>query len=168
MTASTTPTNYRPAQIALHWVVVLGVVIQIAMHDPMVAVNEAQWEGLAPLAADVPFAWMHVGVGSIILLAVIGRLYMRFRYGAPGHAPGTPPMQAKIATLMHWGLYAALLGMVITGMLTWNGIAALGDVHFAINVALFVMVLAHAGAALFNQFVRKDGTMRRMLRSTGN
>ena len=53
--------------------------------------------------------------------------------------------------------------MGVRGGLTWNGIAPLGDLHFAINILLFVLALAHAGAALFNQFVRKDGTLRRVL-----
>lgn len=163
MSDTKAPDSYRPTQIILHWIVVLGVILQIAVHDQIVRVNEAQRAGLTPDAGDVPFAWMHVGVGTIVLLAVVARLYLRRKYGAPGHAPGTSPAQAKMATIMHNSLYVLLLGMVVTGMLTWNGIAPLGDVHFFINVALFFSVLAHAGAALYNQFIKKDGTMRRMM-----
>ena len=56
-----------------------------------------------------------------------------------------------------------LLAMVVTGILTWNNIAALGGVHFAINVALFFLVLGHAAAAICNQLLRKDRTLRRMI-----
>lgn len=167
MTNRPTPQSYRPAQIILHWVVVLGVITQIVIHESIVRVTEALSTGTTPVEMDTILAWVHVGVGTTILLAVLARLYMRYRYGAPGHAPGTPPMQAKLANFMHWSLYALLLGMVITGMLTWNGIAPLGDVHFYINVALFFSVLGHAGAAIYNQVVRKDGTLRRMSLSGG-
>jgi cytochrome b561 len=153
---------YRPAQIWLHWIVVIGVIFQIAFHDAIVAVVTARETGQAPVEADVIWAWVHVGVGSIILLSVLTRLYLRWRHGAPGHAPGTSPAQGMIASTMHWLLYALLLAMVVTGMLTWNEIAPLGDVHSAMGFALFFAALAHAAAAVFNQFIRKDGTLARM------
>ncbi|MEP5153272.1 cytochrome b/b6 domain-containing protein, partial [Planktotalea sp.] len=110
-------------------------------------------------------ALVHVGFGSTILLAVLARLYLRYRFGAPGHAPGTSPMQAKVATAVHWSLYGTLIGMVITGGMTWNGVADLGYVHWLLNLVLFGLITAHAAAAIFNQFVRKDGTLRRMIPS---
>ena len=158
-----TSATYRPAQIWLHWIVVVGVIIQIAFHDPIVAVIDALQEGQTPTDADMTSAMVHVSVGSIILLAVIGRLALLWRYGKPGHPPGTTALQGRIADVMHIALYGMLLGMVVTGMLTWNGIAPLGGVHFGINVALFFAALAHGLAALFNQFVRKDGTLARMI-----
>lgn len=163
MKTHTHPTHYRPAQKVLHWIVVLGIIIQIAIHEPIVRVMDAIDSGAVPDSGDSLFAWLHVGVGSTVLISVLARLYLRFRYGAPDHLPSTSPKQAKLADFMHWALYALLLGMVTTGMLTWNGIAPLGDVHFIINIVLFFMILGHAGAALYNQFVRKDGTMNRML-----
>lgn len=165
MASHTAPTQYRPAQIVLHWVVVLGILLQFGLNEQVVRVNEAQRAGLAPQAGDVTLAWMHVSVGSLILLAVLARLFMRYKFGAPGHAPGTPPMQARIATTVHWSLYGLLLVLVLTGMLTWNGIAPLGGLHFYLGTALFFLIIAHAGAALYNQFVRRDGTLRRMMPS---
>lgn len=165
MSDTSTPQHYRPLQIILHWVVVFGVIIQIVIHESIVRVKEALATGAIPVDTDTTLAWVHVGVGTTILLAVLARLYMRLRYGVPGHAPGTPALQARIASIMHRTLYALLLGMVLTGMLTWNDIAPLGNVHFVLNVVLFLLVLGHVGAALYNQFTRKDGTLRRMLPS---
>ncbi|MFK7993074.1 MAG: cytochrome b [Granulosicoccus sp.] len=168
MTTRAVPDRYRPAQIILHWVVVVGVITQIAIHESIVRFTDALATGTTPGSTDTVLAWMHVSVGSTILLAVLARLYLRFRYGAPGHAPGTPPMQARMADFVHRLLYVLLLGMALTGMLTWNGIAPLGDLHFYINVVLFFVVLGHAGAAIYNQLVRKDGTLRRMWPSRQN
>lgn len=156
------PTLYRPAQIWLHWIVVVGVIIQIGFHDAIVAVVEARESGAEATSSDQTVAWIHVFVGTAILFAVVARLVLRWRHGVPGHAPGTSPLQARIASVMHGSLYALLLAMVVTGMLTWNNIAPLGEVHFAINIVLFFSALAHAGAAIFNQLVRKDGTLTRM------
>lgn len=160
---SDTPTAYRPAQIWLHWIVVIGVILQIGFNSAIVAVVDAREAGQAPADADMTWAWFHVSIGFVILLAVIARLVLRFRHGVPGHAPGTSAAQAKVATVMHNALYGLLAAMVVTGMLTWNEIAPLGGVHFALSTALFFAALAHGLAALFNQFVRKDGTLARMI-----
>lgn len=160
---SSTPTAYRPAQIWLHWIVVIGVILQIGFNSAIVAVVEARESGQAPAAADMTWAWFHVGIGSVILLAVIARLYLRFRLSVPDHAPGASAGQARIASFMHNALYGLLLAMVVTGMLTWNEIAPLGSLHFALSTALFFAALAHGLAAIFNQFVRKDGTLARMI-----
>lgn len=161
MTAA--PQTYHPAQKILHWAVVLGIIAQWAVHDQMVRVVEALQTGGTPAGSDMTMALVHVGIGSAILLSVLARLFLRLRHGVPDHAPGTSPVQAQIATWMHSALYATLFAMVITGGLTWNGVAQLGDLHFYFNILLFVFALAHAGAAVFNQFVRKDGTLRRMI-----
>ncbi len=158
-----TPALYRPAQIWLHWIVVIGVILQIGFNEAIVAVVDARETGQAAADADMTWAWFHVGIGSVILLAVIARLYLRFRHGVPGHAPGTSAAQARVATVMHNALYGLLLAMVVTGMLTWNEFAPLGGLHFALSAALFFAAIAHGIAAIFNQFVRKDGTLARMI-----
>ncbi len=160
---SSTPQAYRPAQIALHWFVMVGIVVQIAIHEPMVRETTAQFAGLAPDPADTTLAMMHGLLGTLIFVAVLVRLWLRYRYGVPGHAEGTTSAQALIAGLVHNALYLCLLGMGITGMVTRSGVANLGDLHFVINIAMVTLILLHAGAALFNQFVRKDGTLARMI-----
>lgn len=157
------PTSYRPAQIILHWVVFAAIWVQWLFNEPMKRTIEAMQRGATPAGNDMIMAWVHVGFGSTILLAVLARLYLRFRYGTPGHAPGTSAMQAKIATGVHWSLYGTLIAMVITGGMTWNGVADLGYVHWLLNIVLFGLITAHAAAAMFNQFVRKDGTLARMM-----
>ncbi|CAG1013793.1 MAG: cytochrome B562 [Candidatus Contendobacter sp.] len=160
---SSTAQAYRPAQIVLHWFVMLGVIVQIAIHEPMVRETTAQYAGLVPDPADATLAMMHGLIGSLVFLAVLVRLWLRYRYGVPGHPQGTSSAQAVIAGLVHNALYLCLLGVGFTGMLTRSGVAHLGDLHFYINIAMFTLILLHAGAALFNQFVRKDGTLTRMI-----
>ncbi len=157
------PTSYRTAQIILHWVVFAAIWVQWLFNEPMKRTIKAMQTGATPVGNDMTMAWVHVGFGSTILLAVLARLYLRYRYGAPGHAPDTSPTQAMIATWVHRALYACLIGMVITGGMTWNGVADLGYVHWLLNLVFFGLITAHALAAIFNQFVRKDGTLARMI-----
>lgn len=158
-----TPASYRRAQIILHWVVFAAIWVQWLFNEPMKRTIEAMQTGATPADDDMAMAWVHVGVGSTILLAVLARLYLRFRYGTPGNAPGTSAMQAKIATGVHWALYGTLIAMVITGGMTRIGFADLGYVHWLLNLLLFGLITAHAAAAIFNQYVRKDGTLARMM-----
>lgn len=160
---ATFPTSYRPAQVILHWVVFAAIWVQWLFNEPIKRAVAEMQTGATPASSDLTMAWVHVGFGSTILISVLARLYLRYRYGTPGHAPGTSEMQAMIATSVHRALYATLIAMAITGGLTWNGVADLGNVHWFLNILLFALISAHAAAALFNQFVRKDGTLRRMI-----
>ncbi|MFK7764881.1 MAG: cytochrome b [Roseobacter sp.] len=160
---SRTPAAYRPAQIILHWIVFAAIWVQWLFNEPMKRTIEALQTNATPAGDDLTMAWVHVGFGSTIFLAVMARFYLRYRHGAPGHAVGTSEAQAKIATVVHWSLYATLIGMVITGGMTWNGVADLGYVHWLLNIVLFALITAHAAASIFNQFVRKDGTLARMI-----
>ena len=123
---TTPPQFYSPAQIILHWVVVLSILLQWTFNEQMVRVVEAMDTGVTPVGSDDVMVWVHVGVVSTILFAVLAQLYMRYLFGTPDHAPGTPEIQAKIAIWMHRALYVTLLGMVITVGLTWNRVASLG------------------------------------------
>ncbi len=154
--------RYHPAQIILHWVVVIAIVLQIAFHESIVNVSAAIHDGKTPPPQDMNFAWFHVIIGSIIFFAVIARLYLRFTQGAPAPTPGKSIIQTKIAHTVHWLLYVLLLAMVITGGLTWNGVADLGGLHGVMNIILFFLAVGHALAAVINHFVRKDGTLHRM------
>lgn len=160
---TTPPETYRPTQIILHWVVFGAIWVQWLFNEHMKRTFDAIQTGTSPASSDLTMAWVHIGFGSTILLAALARLYLRFRYGTLAHAPGTTQMQAKIAEWMHRALYATLILTAVTGGLTWNEVADMSYVHWALNILLFALISVHAAAALFNQFVRKDGTMRRMV-----
>jgi superoxide oxidase len=155
--------SYRPAQIALHWLVMFGVIVQVAIHEPIVRETMAYYTGTAPNPSDATLAMTHGLLGTLVFLAVMARLWLRFRSGVPGHAPGISYTQAFIATFVHNVLYALLVLVSITGMITRSGAANLGNLHFYFNAAMVLLVVLHAGAAIYNQYVRNDGTLARML-----
>ncbi len=154
--------RYHPAQVVLHWIVVVAIALQMIFHESIVRVSAAIRDGQTPIHQDINLAWLHVTVGTIIFFAVIARVYLRFKQGVPAPSPKTSKTQTKIAHAVHWLLYVLLLAMVITGGLTWNGVADLGRVHGALNITLFFLALGHVVAAVINHVVRKDGTLSRM------
>ena len=67
----------RPCQTWLHWIVVVGVIMQIGFNEAIFAVVEAREAGQAAADADMTWAWLHVSIGFVILLAVIARIELR-------------------------------------------------------------------------------------------
>lgn len=159
------PATYSRLQIILHWVVAVGILLQIALHEFIVEQRASLARGEVVSDLQNIMASAHIATGLLIGLAVIARLILRWKRGVPPHPAGKSHLTTRLADAMHYGLYAALIGMVLTGIITASGLANLSGVHLAINLTMVVMILLHAAAALFNQFVLRDGTLMRMLSS---
>ena len=138
-------------------------VFQIAFHEPMVRATEAASTGSSIDPSDAVWASLHVVMGSLIFVAVLVRLALRLLRGAPAHPSGSGRAAELLASLVHGLLYVLLLAIVVTGTLTHNAVADLGTVHWALNVAIVILVVGHVAAAIYNQFVREDGTLGRMI-----
>lgn len=129
----------------------------------------------------------HKSLGLTVLALVLVRIGWRLYAGAPPPVPGTPRWQARLASAVHVLLYAMVLAMPFSGWLydsasglrplRWFGQVevpklvapdpALADAAHGAHEWLFwllvLLVLAHAGAALYHHFVRHDVTLVRML-----
>lgn len=124
----------------------------------------------------------HITIGTVILLAVIVRLFWAMRREDP---PSTlTPITSMLAKIGHFLLYAGMVLLPITGILFMIGngygfgflgiqlaaegpevpwMIAVGSLHSPIAWLLLIMVIGHAGMALIHHFVKKDGVLRRML-----
>ncbi len=120
--------------------------------------------------------------GALILLRLLW-VSVSVDYLLPAQEP---KWQAIAAKLGHWGLYALLLSMPLTGILgsLYGGhaidvfglftiprqpdsdfIAGYVDLaHYLGQYALMALVGVHVLAALLHQFVQKDGTLTRMIK----
>lgn len=132
----------------------------------------------------------HIGVGMVILLLALVRLLWR-KVNAPPPEPSTLPGALRtIARMTHWTLYALLLVVPLMGWANassrgWSvalfgalpmpplspaGSAighALGDWHRNFAWVLLALVGLHVGAALYHQFILRDGTLHRMFPKAG-
>lgn len=171
-----TSEKYHPALVALHWL--LAVLIVFAWGVGALALEEmpnSSPDKIAPLR-------VHMVVGAAILLLTLVRLAVRFGTRRPTPVNTGHPLLDRTAVLAHYGLYALVILMAASGFATALA-AGLPDivfggsgkplpesfaaypartVHGIVGSLLAFLVLVHIVAALWHQFVRRDGLLRRM------
>lgn len=179
MDLSSPPRRRYPAlSIGLHWLSALAVATAFAVAWSRAALDEPQPRAL--LMA------VHQGAGLLVmalLLVRIGARLASFR-GMP-KAP-LPRLMRLTAFATHLALYALLLAMPLLGWALTNAhghdvrfpglpvfpamveadtdlAETLESWHVGLAWVLGGLIVAHAGAALFHHFVRKDGVLRSML-----
>lgn len=156
------PTGYSRLQISLHWIVALLILWQFLFNDAMAKAWDALVDGLEP-AVSAPVV-THILVGVAILLAVIWRLVITARRGAPAMI-GDNAILNMAARLTHLGLYALLILMPVSGAVAWfGGVEAAAAAHNVMKVVLLALIALHVAGALYHQFVLRDGVMARMKR----
>jgi len=129
---------------------------------------------------------LHESFGVCMFVLALLRMWNRSRSPAPplpGDLPGTIRLAAHTTQIC---LYALLVLMPITGFLAtnaWGFTLKMFDVlplpspigkdealaktlsllHWIGAVAIVLFIAAHVGGALYHQFIRRDGILRRML-----
>ncbi|QYO78702.1 cytochrome b [Devosia salina] len=162
---SSTRQGYNRLQIWTHWTVVILVAVQLLVAENMSEVIEAAEEGETVSSATSALGALHYWLGIGIMIAMLGRLGMRVVLGAPAHSGATHPLQEFAASAVHWLLYIVLLTVPISGLVAYYGLADVGDIHALSKPILIVLIGLHALGALYNQFIRRDGTLTRMIRA---
>jgi cytochrome b561 len=154
--------GYSSLQIVLHWLIAALVLFQLVFGESMVAATEAAEEGEAIAGTDAVLATAHYWVGLSVLLLVALRFAVRLRQGAP--APlDEKPLLVLAARATHWLFYALLVVVPVTGLLAVYVNPEVGEIHQLAKPAFIILIVLHAGAALFHHFVLRDATLRRML-----
>ena len=155
--------GYSTLQITLHWVIAALVAFQLFFGEGMTNVRDAAEEGAMPSGVDFAVSLAHYWFGIAILALVLVRLGVRLTQGVPPNPVATPTWMEWAARLMHWTFYAMLVAMPVLGLLTVYVSDSFGDIHKLGKPVFIVLIAVHALAALFHQFVKRDGTLRRML-----
>jgi cytochrome b561 len=168
----------------LHWGMAVLILFQLGL---------GLWMTRTPdLAARFALTQTHKSWGAVILALALLRLAWRIGNPRPP-LPPMPLWQARAARLSHASLYALMLALPISGWLFASasptqdllGIenlvfgrwplpdpfvpgsprlaAAARAVHAAAAFALAALLALHAAAALWHQFVARDGVLARMV-----
>lgn len=162
---STRPTGYSLAQIVLHWVIAALVIFQLVFGEEIADAYRAYRRGTTPDADDLFQSNIHVYIGLAVLALAVVRIALRIIHGAPPLPAGQPRIQTAIAHLAHAVLYVAIVAVPISGAVAWYlDIPAAGEIHELAKPVIIVTVLAHAGGALIQHFVKKTDVLMRMLR----
>ncbi|MGP3699361.1 cytochrome b [Rhodobacter sp. NSM] len=159
------PAGYSRMQIILHWAVPVLVVVQFLLGPAMTTVYEGMKTG-TPQGLPV-LAWLHVGIGFVVLFIACWRVGLRFARGvpAPTFEPQTPE-QGFLAFVTHeltFFLYLTILAIPVLGAIGWfyqNDVAA--SAHASMKYLLILVVAVHVSISLFHQFVLRDGSLDRM------
>lgn len=170
----TKPKRYHPLLVTLHWLTALLVFILLGGGKAVLLMMPNTAEKIIPLT-------LHVTTGLIALVVLVLRLAVRLLTSKPEPASTGNPILDKIGVLTHYLLYIAVFGMVISGL----GMAVISGLfgvlyqntgslpadfwvyppriaHGITASALIGLLALHIGAALFHQFIRKDGLFSRM------
>jgi len=178
--------RYNTVAIILHWVIALGILVQIVMGFAMMHLT-------LPILLKFQLYQLHKSIGITVLLAVPLRIIWRVLHRPPALPTEMPVLERRAAAGTHVGLYAFMLALPLTGwalvsvspyniptvlygLIPWPDmpvLATLADKNIADSIISFVhsrlafMLIAvlalHIGAALRHQFLLRDGILRRML-----
>jgi cytochrome b561 len=171
-------TGYSGTAKSLHWLIVALLIAQFIFAWTMPHIGRN-----TPVTTLIS---LHFTFGVIILAVAIVRLAWRLTHREPPPEDGLPPWQNLTAHVVHYLLYALLFvipvlgwmdasrrGMPVemfglelpkllaTGKPGWNWT---GDVHGLLATYVMLgLVALHVVAALYHQFIRHDGVLKRML-----
>jgi cytochrome b561 len=169
--------RYTTTAIALHWLIALAVVAQIAFGWWMLQIPKD------PVGPRVNAFNLHKSTGLTVLLLMAVRLAWRATHRAPALTP-MPAWQATAARLNHGLLYLCLLVQPLSGYIgsavsgypvRYFGMLLadwapkniplkelLSVVHLVSSWILVAAITAHVAAALKHQFVDRDNLLQRM------
>ena len=168
--------RYHPLLVTLHWALAVLILGALAVGFFALAATSNADPG------KIGVLRLHMAGGMLILLLMAIRFVVRMRTARPPAATMGNPFLDRIAPVSHCGFYVLVLAMVASGFATaiLAGLPAIvfggsGDplppafaiypsfvAHSYLAALLAGLIVLHTLAALYHQFVRKDGLFRRM------
>lgn len=167
--------RYDGAAMAFHWImVVLVVVVGVLglLHDSWPRGTQAWWINL------------HALLGLLVWVLLMARFGWRRTHPPPELPPAAGAIARRLSSPVHQLLYLLLFAIPILGIVTfiWHGRAfdfglfkvdfgvaknraifhPTEDIHGYLAYTLFALIGLHVLAALWHQFVRRDGLLSRM------
>ena len=161
MARARTPARYHTRQLVAHWSIVMLVAMQFLMNEGMVRGY------LASLEADrlvvTGGVITHATGGTLILLVMLYRLWLRRTHGAPPPPSTLPHWLQIVSRSTHYAFYVVLISMPIVGAAALSlRVGWLGVVHKWSGYLLLVLIAMHAAGAFWHAF-KRDGTIARIL-----
>ena len=170
--------SYSRTAIVLHWLIAALVLGQIALGWWMIDIPKQ------PVGIRAWWFNLHKSIGITIGVLVLVRIAWRFTHPAPPLPETIPSWQRAAAKVSHFGLYACLLIMPVTGYLGSNftkypikyfgyaiphwgwdspGLKELmSQIHYGVVVVFMVLIAVHVAAAFKHLLMRQDRVFQRM------
>lgn len=165
--------RYQPVLVALHWLLALMIIGLLCLGFFVLA----NMPNSDPKKLDI-LVW-HMSGGMLVFVLMILRAVIRGWSARPAIAVTGSPRLDRAASLAHIGFYVIVFLMIATGWSTgWlisGAFAPNGEplpdslavfptfqAHAVLATLLAILIVVHVAAALYHQFVLKDGLLRRM------
>lgn len=168
--------RYHPLLVTLYWLLAVLIIAALAIGF--------FWLAAMPNSdpRKINVLLVHMAGGMLILAMMVIRFTARMWTAKPPTATTGNPLLDRITPVIHYGFYILVVLMAGTGFGTAI-LARLNEIVFAGSgeplpptlkiyptrvahgyIALFLLgfIILHVAAALYHQFVRKDGLFRRM------
>jgi cytochrome b561 len=152
--------SYNTAQILLHWAIAALIIFNYFVSEGMGRAFRQHLDD-SNMGYNL-VASLHVYVGLAIIALVVIRIIVRFM--SKKTKTVSTSLFDRVSRIVHELLYLLMFLVPVFGVIAWYlGIHIMGDVHeIAMNI-MMTLVLLHAAAALFHQYILKDGTLMKML-----
>jgi cytochrome b561 len=160
----TIPDGYRRPQIVLHWLVFVVVAFLFFTGDNMSHAWHAMIKDGAT-AASSPWIPIHIACGLTVLIAMLARIVLRRRFGAPRPPADEAPPLRIAATGVHHLFYFLLILAPLVGLTAFFLFPPLAGLHhLLVRLPIIVLFGLHALGALWHYFFKRDNVMQRMLK----
>lgn len=168
--------RYHPILVSLHWLLALMIIVGLIMGGNVLSATP----NTDP--AKLFYLKMHMSAGIIILVLMFVRLFVRLFTAKPSHADIGNSLLNSLGVATHYLIYAVVILLAASGIATAN-VAGLPDIvfggsggalptsfdefppriaHGVLAAVLTILIVAHFGAFLYHQFIRKDALFSRM------
>lgn len=161
---STDRKTYPRSIVILHWTIVVLILGQLLSADGMEDYfRSADDTGIAPGLPGGGAALIHACIGASILILVIARFIIRMSSHIPPPPSDLPKVLQAVSRATHYGLYATLVLLPLSGVTALLITPEAGDMHEALKNVLYVLAGAHVAGALTHLLILRDGVFWRML-----
>lgn len=173
-------TAYGWMTIVLHWLLVPLIIFLFGLGVYMRGLDYySPWYHRGPE--------IHIAIGLLVFVLMLFRLFWRWINSSPDAIPSISKANLLVAWVTKWALYGLIFVICITGYLiaTAEGAAAsffglvsipasvqlssenvdlAGEIHEYSAWTVIGLVILHAAGALFHHFIKRDATLKRMLK----
>ena len=168
--------RYHPLLVSLHWLLA-GLILFSLLYGSIIL------EGMPNDDPEkIAVLKVHMSVGFVVLVLMLVRLVVRIKTNKPAEIDTGNSLINKAGKYAHYLFYVLVFLVVASGMgisilaglaeIVFEGSGtALPDtfndllprtVHGLLTKILFLLIVLHILAALYHQFIRKDGLLSRM------
>lgn len=172
MPIKSTPDRYGTVAMTIHWVTALLIVgvLVLGLNLDDAETDEIRRSLLVP----------HMALGLTVFALTLFRIgWWAFADRKPAPLAAVPPLQTRLAIIVHTLIYVVILALAASGIAT-NIMAGVADalmtgaplpdlddvpprgVHALLAYLFMLLLILHVGAALYHQFIRRDSLLARM------